>query len=179
MNIIQRKKIAYRYSSALAALTLDESVISELHFIQALVSEPKIQVFLADPALEASEKKSKIVASIEAYVSEAIKNLVLLLIEKNRVSVLPFLCETYKKIYYDAKGIVIADVSAPTPLDSAELAFLKKELERLTAKTVQFGEISHDEALLAGLKVTIGDRQIDFSMKSTLSAIKKDLLSSL
>ena len=179
MNIIQRKKIAHRYSSALAALTLDESVISELHFIQALVSEPRVQAFLADPAREAVEKKSSLLNSIQAYVSEPVKNLVLLLVEKNRVSILTYLCETYKKIYYDAKGIVIADVSAPTPLDSAELAFLKNELERLTAKTVQFGEISYDKTLLAGLKVTIGDRQIDFSMKSTLSAIKKDLLSSL
>ena len=47
---------------------------------------------------------------------------------------------------------MIADVSAPTPLDSAELASLKTELERITEKQVQFGDISCDKSLLAGIR---------------------------
>ena len=44
---------------------------------------------------------------------------------------------------------------------------------------VQFGEVLHDRTLLAGLSVTIDDRRIDFSMKTALQAIKKDLLANL
>lgn len=64
-------------------------------------------------------------------------------------------------------------------MDSVELALLKAELERLTSKMVQFGEVLHDRTLLAGLSVTIDDRKIDFSMKTALQAIKKDLLANL
>ena len=39
MNIIQLKKIAQKYASALAELSLDESVISELSFIENLVNQ--------------------------------------------------------------------------------------------------------------------------------------------
>ncbi|NBV98538.1 MAG: ATP synthase F1 subunit delta [Proteobacteria bacterium] len=179
MNIIQLKKIAQKYASALAELSLDEFVISELSFIENLVNQEKIVTFLRDPNIELKQKEEKLLAAISDYVSKPVQSLVLLLLKKNRANVLPFLCQVYKKIYYQAKGIVIVNVSAPTPLDSGELALLKTELERLTSKMVQFGEVLHDRTLLAGLSVTIDDRRIDFSMKTALQAIKKDLLANL
>ena len=179
MNIIQLKKIAQKYASALAELALDESVISELSFIENLLNQQKIVMFLRDPNIELKKKEEKLLAAIVDYVSKPVQSLVLLLLKKNRANVIPFLCQVYKKIYYQAQGIVIVDVSAPTPLDSAELVLLKTELERLTSKTVHFGEILHDKTLFAGLSVTIDDRRIDFSMKTALQAIKKDLLANL
>ncbi len=179
MNIIQLKKIAQKYASALAELSLDESVISELSFVENLVNQEKIVTFLRDPNIELKQKEEKLLAVISDYVSKPVQSLVLLLLKKNRANVLPFLGQVYKKIYYQAKGIIIVNVSAPTPLDSGELTLLKTELERLTSKMVQFGEVLHDRTLLAGLSVTIDDRRIDFSMKTALQAIKKDLLANL
>lgn len=179
MNIIQLKKIAYKYASALAEIILEESIILELKFVEGLVAEPRMRDFLKDPLCNSSEKKDRLLAALGSYVSKPVENVLLLLIEKNRANLFPFLCETYKNIYYEAKGIVIADVAAPTPLDSAELATLKVELERLTSKMVQFGEVTCDRTLLAGLRVTIDDRRIDFSVKSALHTIRKDLLANL
>ena len=89
MNIIQLKKIAQKYASALAELSLDEFVISELSFIENLVNQEKIVTFLRDPNIELKQKEEKLLAAISDYVSKPVQSLVLLLLKKNRANVLP------------------------------------------------------------------------------------------
>ena len=136
----------------------------------------KCSAYLADPKVSLKEKKDILSKVSSGKLSQSVSNLIYLMLDKNRANVIPYLCEAYKSLYYKLKGIVIADVSAPTPLDSAELASLKTELERITEKQVQFGDISCDKSLLAGIRVTIEDRRIDFSIKSSLELLKKQLL---
>ena len=176
MSVLSLKKIASRYASALAEISLDEATISELKLLEELFKDPNCATFLNNPELSFEAKKAVLDKVVESGLSEAVAKLVFLMLSKKRIAAVPYLCESYKAIYYQMKSIVVADVAAPTPLDSEELAVLKKELERVTSKTVQFGEIICDKSLLAGLRVTIEDRRIDFSIKSSLELLKKQLL---
>ncbi len=176
MSVLNLKKIASRYASALAEIVLDENTISELKLFEEMFKVNKCATYLINPEISTEDKKGIIAKLSAGRISQSAINLIYLMIEKNRVAVIPYLCEAYKSLYYKLKGIVIADVSAPTPLDSEELALLKTELERVTAKKVQFGDISCDKSLLAGIRVTIEDRRIDFSIKSSLELLKKQLL---
>jgi F0F1-type ATP synthase delta subunit len=74
MNIIQLKKIAQKYASALAEISLDESVISELSFIENLVSQGTIAAFLRDPNIELKQKEEKLLATIVDYVSKPVQS---------------------------------------------------------------------------------------------------------
>ncbi|NQY80422.1 MAG: ATP synthase F1 subunit delta [Candidatus Caenarcaniphilales bacterium] len=176
MSVLNLKKIASRYASALAEIVLDENTISELKLLEEMFKTDKCAAYLTNPEITTEDKKDIIAKVSSGRLSKSVINLIYLMIEKNRVAVIPFLCEAYKALYYKLQGIVIADVSAPTPLDSEELALLKTELERVTAKKVQFGDISCHKSLLAGIRVTIEDRRIDFSIKSSLELLKKQLL---
>ena len=109
------KKIAQKYASALAELSLDEFVISELSFIENLVNQEKIVTFLRDPNIELKQKEEKLLAAISDYVSKPVQSLVLLLLKKNRANVLPFLCQVYKKIYYPYWWIFINIIFRITP----------------------------------------------------------------
>lgn len=176
MSVLNLKKIASRYASALAELVLDENTITELKLFEEIFKYDKCALYLMNPEVSSDDKKQAISNLSSDRLSQTVANLIYLMINKNRSASIPYLCEAYKSIYYKLNGIVIADVSAPTPLDSEELALLKTELERATSKKVQFGDISCDKSLLAGMRVTIEDKRIDFSIKSSLELLKKQLL---
>ncbi|MCH2226793.1 MAG: ATP synthase F1 subunit delta [Candidatus Caenarcaniphilales bacterium] len=176
MSILNLKKIASKYASALAEISLEESVITELKLLEEIFNTEKCSLYLINPDISLDDKKKTLADIVNNKLSKPVSNLLFLMLEKNRTNAIPFLAEAYKKLYYELKGIVIADVAAPTPLDSEELAMIKSELERITDKKVQFGNITCDESLLAGLRVTIEDRRIDFSIKSSLDLLRKQLL---
>ena len=74
----------------------------------------------------------------------------------------------------EADGVARAQITSAFPIDDAQLAALRKGLERRFGKKIE-ATVSVDRALIGGAKIIVGDTVIDASVQSELQAMANEL----
>ena len=74
----------------------------------------------------------------------------------------------------EADGVARAQIISAFPVDDAQLATLRKGLERRFGKKVE-ATVSVDRALIGGAKIIVGDTVIDASVQSELQTMANAL----
>lgn len=151
---------------------------------QLVKKDPKLATILGAPTLTASDK-SAIVAELEkssGSSSAAVKNLLEVLAENNRLGLLPEVCSKFGELMSAARGEVEMTVTSAQPLDNRTLS----RLETAVAKSSYVGagkklkvtnQVNPD--IVGGLVVEVGDRTIDLSVSSKLAKMNKLLTDAL
>lgn len=95
-----------------------------------------------------------------------------LLARNRRASALPAVATAFAQLAAERRGTVNAQVTSAVPLSETQLAAVVAELSRtLGGKTPEL-ETRVDPAILGGLKVRVGSRLYDASLKSRLDSMK-------
>ena len=108
-------------------------------------------------------------------LSSNVRNLLLLLLDKGRISALPDIARAHRQLVDEEAGRARATITSATPLDPALEARLKGALEKQTGKTVIL-EKKIDPTLIGGVIAQVGDLVLDGSIKTQLQQIRDDLL---
>ena len=97
-----------------------------------------------------------------------------LLKKKNRLNLLPSIASYFQEIVDDNSGIVRGEVTAAVSIEN-DLSDIESSLsKKLNKKVILSSKI--DENIIAGIKIRIGDRLFDGTVKSKLNKLKEDLL---
>ena len=88
---------------------------------------------------------------------------------------LPDVSAEYDALVRKSRGIIAATVTTPGPLSVLELAAVKKRVEQLAGAHVELSTAT-DPSLLGGLRVRIGDLQIDASVSGRLERLRARLV---
>jgi F-type H+-transporting ATPase subunit delta len=97
-----------------------------------------------------------------------------LLKKKNRLNLLPSIASYFQEILDDNSNVVRGEVIAAVPIDN-DLSDIENSLsKKLNKKVILSSTI--DENIIAGIKIRIGDRLFDGTVKSKLNKLKEDLL---
>jgi F-type H+-transporting ATPase subunit delta len=168
---------ARRYAEA-AFLIASEEGTSEawsagLQAAAALFSEPGAARFFANTRVPA-DKKRELVEKALAGADKNVLSLALLLLRRNRESLAPQIAQAYQEILDRQRGISHALVTSAVPLSADELRDVEQKLKELAGGQVTV-RTQVDESILGGLIVRIGDRLIDGSTRSRLTALKQRL----
>jgi F-type H+-transporting ATPase subunit delta len=174
--LAQTGAAARRYAQAVfdigkQAGTLDQWR-TDLALLNQLFGNPAVADALEDPKM-GDEGKRKLVQGLLARqkVQPLAVNLVLLLVERNRIHLMPRLVDHFNRMYNKEMGIVIAEVTTAVPLDQAHQSEVAKHLANLTgAKTVEL-RVKVDPTILGGIVAKIGDELIDASVASRLAEL--------
>jgi F-type H+-transporting ATPase subunit delta len=170
--------IGRRYAQAYFDLARQEGKIPErrddLARAVEILSIPDVADALANPRLGLSDRTSLALAVLEG-VGEPARNLVRLLIERNRLSVLGELVETYDILTDRDSGVVRADVTTAIPVDEELKAHITRALGEKLGAAVET-EVRQDPAILGGLIIRIGDRVIDDSIATRLQQLRTALV---
>lgn len=171
-----------RYARAAFDLAGDNKVLDAVHgdivALKALLtSSAELRTFVASQVYKSDVKLNGLLAVAEGKkaaglkLNDLTKKALGVLAANGRMDHLfPFIT-AFNKLYDAQKGIVSAEVTSAVALSDAQLEDLKKTL----AKTLgQSAEISTrvDPALLGGLKVRVGSRLFDASLKTKLDSLK-------
>jgi F-type H+-transporting ATPase subunit delta len=172
--LAQRGAAARRYAQAVFDLGKQNGTLEQWRVDLAMLSQffgnETIVSMLEDPKTT-QDAKHKIVDDLlgKERVQPLAGNLVRLLVERNRVHLMPRLVEAFNRMYNKEMGIVIAEVTTAVPLDAAHQAQVAKHLATLTgAKTVDL-RVKVDPGILGGIVARIGDELIDASVASRLA----------
>jgi len=165
------------YAQALFGLA-DEAkslpvVAADLKSLNAARTESaELRDALASP-LVSNEDKGKVLAAIAEATgaSQLTRNFIGLLCANHRASALPAVIAAFDKLYAARRGVVAAEVVSAVALTADQHQAITDVLAKMLGKAPEI-TTRVDPAILGGLRVRVGSRLFDSSIKSRLDSLK-------
>jgi len=171
-------RVAVRYVKSLLGLAQEHKALDRVHsdlllLTKTLDASRELVLMLRNPVIR-SDKKWKI---LKELFSGRVNRLTLAFFEivcrKGREGILPQIAKEFHAAYKTVKGIASASIITATPLAGK----LRKEIEKLSIQLSRKGSVElierTDNEMIGGFILSVGDKQIDASMKSRLMILKR------
>ncbi len=166
-----------RYAQALFDLAVETgaltSVEADLKTLQAMIAgSADLRTLLSSPTFSAEDKARGLTALADAAALTATTRKFLGLLAANRRTlVLAGAIKAFQALAAARRGSVSAQVVTAIPLTDAQTASLAAALRTALGKDPEI-ESRVDPAILGGVKVRVGSRLYDASLKSKLDSLK-------
>ncbi|HLS06887.1 MAG TPA: F0F1 ATP synthase subunit delta [Bacillota bacterium] len=171
--------VSKRYAEALFELgeenKLLDTFIEQFSLIKDRLTEHE-QLFsiLKHPQVQ-TDQKQKMVKEIFKDFHQYVVYTMLLLIERQRIELIPLIVDQLNELVNDAKGIAEATVYSVRPLTDEEQAVLaEKFAKQLNKKAVTFKNIV-DPDVLGGLRIRIGHTIYDGTVRGRLRRLERNI----
>jgi F-type H+-transporting ATPase subunit delta len=173
----KESEVGERYARALFELALDagslDTVRGDLDGLQAaIVTSADLRRVIGSPAFAAEDKGKALVAVAMKMGADMLTLKFLgLLSENRRAAALPSVITGYKRLYDKQRGVVAAEVTTAIKLTAAQAKGVAKALAASLGQEPEITTIV-DPAILGGIKVKVGSRLFDASLKTKLDSLK-------
>jgi F-type H+-transporting ATPase subunit delta len=141
-----------------------------LGLVSAVTADPRVAEALDNPKLTAADKEALLLSICGDRLDTSGRNFVRVLVDANRVAVLPEIATLYETLRNDAEGVAKAEITSAFPLTDAELAELKAGLEKRFGRRID-ATVEVDASLIGGARIRVGDTVIDGSVQAKLAAM--------
>ncbi len=174
----QRKPMATRYARALVDVALErrihEKIGAELKDIETMLSSQKdIQDVFDNPAFPSDVRKAILRQILQRLGADRIlENFLVLLLERNRIKLLPEIAHNFSELVDEQLGIIAVDVKTATDLPVEERELLRKKLGEVAGQEVKLN-YSIDKLLIGGVVLQVGSTVFDGSVKGQLDAMRR------
>jgi len=169
--------VGARYAQALFDLAVETNALdpieADLKSLKAMRAESKdLRDVLVSPRFSAEDKTKALKAIGERAGFNATTGKFLgLLAHNGRTGALADIIAAFERLSAKRRGAVSARVTTAVALTDAQTDSLKSALRQALGKDPQI-ETKVDPAILGGLKVRVGSRLYDASLKSKLDSLK-------
>ena len=181
MNVSQAA--ARVYAKALFDIGVETGSVGQIHDDLHAVHnalnglEPDLRTFFYLPRLRREDKRRIISLAFEGKVSRPMLGVLHVLVDKRRESLLDNIVEEFDRYKDVNENRVQARVVSATKLDDDLLEALRSALEERTRKSVVLTE-TIDPEVLGGLRVNVGDRVLDGTLRRSLQDMRRNLAAS-
>ncbi|MBC7787820.1 MAG: F0F1 ATP synthase subunit delta [Methylophilaceae bacterium] len=163
--------IARPYAVASYKLAREQNALAKwsemLSFATAIVSDVQMSAYIQNPKVVSSELETGFLKVCGDELNENGKNLIKILIEYGRLSILPSIAYAFEELKAQDEGTLDAQIIAAAKPSAAETKQLVEKLEAKFGKKIE-ASVSIDTELIGGVKIIVGDTVIDASVKSQL-----------
>ncbi len=170
--------IARPYAVAAYKLGKEQKALAKwsemLGFATQVASDTQMQAYINDPNVVASDLQATFLKVCGNKLNENAQNLIKVLIEYGRLSVLPAISEAFEALKAQDEGTLEANIIAAAKPSAAEVKDLVKRLEAKFGKKVE-ATVSIDPEIIGGIKIIVGDTVIDASVKNQLQNLAYSL----
>ena len=171
--------IARPYAEAVFELADTAHTLSEWSQLLATMAEvashPAMQACISNPNLTSEQLYALFVSLCREQLSASAQNFVRVLIENDRLSLLPQIRAAFEALKNDREGVIDAEIASAFPLDDAQLAGLVADLEKHFKRRIN-PHLSIDQELIGGVRIAVRDEVIDGSVRGKLAAMAASLL---
>ncbi len=156
---------AFQLASAGNALGPWSEALDRLAVVAA---DPQMRDCIADPKLQPQQLAGLFLDVAGSGLSAEQQNYVRVLVDNERLQVLPEIRDLFVALKNEHEGIKEAKITSAFPMDDVTLKALVADLEtRFKAKLNV--TVSVDPELIGGVKIAVGDEVIDASVRGKLA----------
>ena len=169
--------VGARYAQALFDLANDEKQVAAIEadlnsLKKALAESRELRVLIASPTFSSEDKAKGLVGvGTSGKFNMTTLKFLGLLASNGRAAALPQVIAGFEKLSAAARGAVSAEVTTAVPLTAAQAKGVQAALRQSLGKDPEI-TTRVDPALLGGIKVKVGSRLFDASLKSKLDSLK-------
>ena len=170
-------KVASRYAKSLIDLALEQKALEEIKgdmqlFVDTLKANAELRAVVKNPIIPLDKKNAIVSAIFGSKIHKVTSAFLKIVIDKGRSEIIYGTAKEFLNQYNTYKNIVTAKVvSAAALTEEAKTEIINK------VKAVTGGEVvlksTVDENLIGGFILTVGDKQFDTSIASSLGKLKK------
>ncbi len=152
---------------------LTEVILPQLEMLENCFAQaPAYAELLSCQALPKQERCNLLDESLKDSVHPYLLNFLKILVEKGYIRHFSHCCETYRRSYYQDKGILPVKAVTALPLTPEQTARLTDKLATITQKTILLtNEIDAD--LLGGMRLDYDGKQLEDSVSHRLETIRQ------
>ena len=172
--------IGRRYAKALLSIGIESQSYDALgreldRAAETIATSPELKSALENPVFALSKRHAVLEELARRLaLSTPIRNLLLLLLDKNRINALPDIARAHRELVDEQAGRARAVVTSAAPLTPEVEARIKSALEKQTGKTVLIDR-KVDASLIGGVVAQVGDMVFDGSVKTQLQQLREQL----
>ena len=169
--------MAGRYATALFELALESNAVdqvqAELASFDAMVgSSPDLTRLVRSPAFSAEEQARALSAVLDkAGLTGIAANFLKVVASNRRLFAVREMIRGFNALVAKHKGEVTAEVTVAEQLNDARMNDIRDALKQVTGKDVKI-DVTVDPSIIGGLKVKLGSRMVDASLRTKLNSIK-------
>jgi F-type H+-transporting ATPase subunit delta len=170
-------EVGGRYAQALFDLANDlkqvPAIEADLKSLKAALADSRdLRMLLASPSFSAQDKAKGLAAiAAKARFTPTTQKFLGLLAANGRAAALPAVIPAFEALSNAARGVVSAQVTTAVALSAAQAKGVASALRQALGKDPEI-ETRIDPSILGGIKVKVGSRLFDASLKSKLDSLK-------
>ena len=170
-------EVGERYALALFDLAKDEgqvvAVESDLKTLKAFTAESAdLRTLIVSPVFSAEDKAKGLAAiAVRAEFNALTQKFLGFVAAQRRIAALPSIITSFQALSAAYRGVVSAQVTTAVALTAAQSKGLQAALRQALGKDPEI-ETRVDPSILGGVKVRVGSRLYDASLKSKLDSLK-------
>ena len=174
---LKADEVSERYARALFELADEagemDAVRADLKSLKAMMAESADLKRLVSSPLYSSEDKGKALVALagKAKFNMTTAKFLGLVTQTGRAAALPGVIAGYEKLWAKKTGVVGAEVVSAKALSAAQLTKIKSALRTALGQDPEL-EARVDPSILGGLKVKVGSKLFDASLKTKLDTLK-------
>jgi F-type H+-transporting ATPase subunit delta len=148
----------------------------DLHAVHDALNglEPDLRTFFYLPRIRREDKRRIVNLAFEGKIGRSVLGLLHVLVDKRREPLLDNVVEEFDRYKDVNENRVQARVVSARKLDDDLLESLRSALEQRTQKSVVLTE-TIDPEVLGGLRVNVGDRVLDGTVRRSLQDMRRNL----
>lgn len=171
--------VSVRYAQSLLHLSEEkqkaEVVFADMQQVSQVVNEnAEFRAFLKSPVIPVKTKVSTLNAIFEGKVDPLSLLFMKKITDAGREPLMGEIAKAYIALYKKKKGVVTVEVKTVSPLNDD----LRKKVIEMVKKSPQYAsneieiEEKTDPALIGGIVITVGDKQVDASFARQIREFK-------
>ena len=172
MPIIERRYAEALVNIAEQSASIDSYQDEFRNIVEIFDTHPDFKVFLLNPEFKSDIKKEVIRNIFSNSVRIELVNFLMLLIDKGRMKLLPGIFDEFSKLADKKKNLLNMTIISASSLEESQINEIKEKYRKLYNAYYVKADIEIDVGLIGGVKVRIGDKVTDGTIKGRLESLK-------
>jgi F-type H+-transporting ATPase subunit delta len=168
------------YAEAMMSVAQSQNLLDKFNdncntVLQVLKDSADLQQFVDSPIVKATDKKAVIQKVFGESVDPMMLNLIMVLVDRGRISFLAGVCQQYQVMLRKLRGDVLAEVTTAVALTEAQTSSIKDRVKAMTGANNVDIMAKIEPAIVGGVIIKVGSQIIDSSLRSQLRLIGMSL----
>lgn len=140
----------------------------------AVAADSQMKAYIENPNTTKADLEKVFLGVVGDKLDESGKNLIRVLVEYDRLILLPEVAAAFEELKAQDEGVLEAEITAAAKPSDAEVKAIIKRLEARFGKKIE-AQVKVDPEIIGGVKIIVGDTVIDASVRGQLQEMAYSL----